>query len=135
MTSAPPKPPAHIPPPLPLGRCDGGTEAHPAAAGADRVQRRPTWLAALPVVATVGLAALSVLTENSWLLALAGAGAGLFLAGLVLVPQVDGLVVCLLGPSRLAVGDRGSYELHIHNRGTRTSSLTRSPSASEVFRT
>ena len=122
LTSAPP---ARVPSPWPLGRCDVGAEAHPDPTGVDRVVRRPTWLATLPIVATVVLAALSVLTQNSWLLAPAGAGAGLFLAGLVLAPQVNGLVVCLIGPSRLAVGARGSYELHIHNRGTRTSSLTR----------
>jgi uncharacterized protein (DUF58 family) len=85
--------------------------------------RRPTRLALLPVLATVVLAALAVLTHNGWLLVLAGASTGLFLAGLVLPPQVAGLVVCLLGPSRLAVGEQGTYELHVHNRGTRTSSL------------
>ena len=125
MTNAPPAAHAQMPSPWPLGRCDGGAEPHPDLADSDRVVRRPTWLAALPVVAAMVLAGLASLTQNSWLLALAGAGAGVFLAGLVLVPRVDGLVVCMLGPTRLAVGARGSYELHVHNRGTRTTSLTR----------
>ena len=108
-----------------IGRCDGGSTGQAVPATQDRAVRRPTRLAALPAAATVVLAALAVLTGDGWLLVLAGASTGLFLAGLILPPDVGGLVVCLLGPSRLAVGGVGTYEMHVHNRGTRTSSLAR----------
>jgi len=108
-----------------MGPCDGGPAAQLIPPAQERAARRPTRLAALPVIVTLILAVLAVLTEDGWLLVLAGASTGVFLAGVVLPPRVDGLVVCLLGPSRLAVGALGGYEMHVHNRGTRTSSLAR----------
>lgn len=70
-----------------------------------------------PVVASVALGALAMLTGSTWLMLLAGAGVGLLAAALVLRPRLGDLTVSMTGPVRVAVGEPVTHRLNVHNSG------------------
>jgi uncharacterized protein (DUF58 family) len=76
----------------------------------------------MPLVASVGLLLLSVLTGSSWLLLLCGAACGLSAAAFILRPNVTGLEFTMTGPARTAVGSTVTHSVDVHNRSSRTTS-------------
>jgi uncharacterized protein (DUF58 family) len=78
-----------------------------------------TGLIAVPVLLTVALYALTVLTGNMWFTLLAGGALGLVAAARIWRPRLDGLELCFSGPRRAAVGEQVVHTLHVHNRSDR----------------
>lgn len=76
---------------------------------------------AVPLACATALFSLTVLTGSTWFTLLAGASLGLFVAAVVWRPSLDGLQVCLSGPVRVAVGERVTHTMHVHNRSQRQS--------------
>jgi uncharacterized protein (DUF58 family) len=86
---------------------------------------RPTGRVTVLVLVLLALGNLAAVTGSAWFVLLAGAAAGLLVAGASSRARLDGLRVELGHPPRVSVGGRLATRITVVNDGTRPSSPTR----------